>query len=257
MRRIYEPFQRTHDRLMVMDVRSAELTKYAANAMLATRISFMNEMANLAEALGADIEQVRRGIGADPRIGYHFLYPGAGYGGSCFPKDVQALVNTAAENALPMRVIEAAEAANHAQKFRLSEKLVARYGEDLSGRKIALWGLSFKPNTDDMREAPSLTVIDELTRRGATVRAYDPVAMHEAGRILDGKPGVSFATDMYDALDGADALLIATEWKVFRAPDFDRVKALLKTPLIIDGRNLYTPADVRAQGFEYSGIGRA
>ncbi|MFY3953483.1 UDP-glucose dehydrogenase family protein [Achromobacter xylosoxidans] len=257
MRRIYEPFQRTHDRLMVMDVRSAELTKYAANAMLATRISFMNEMANLAEALGADIEQVRRGIGADPRIGYHFLYPGAGYGGSCFPKDVQALVNTAAENALPMRVIEAAEAANHAQKFRLSEKLVARYGEDLSGRKIALWGLSFKPNTDDMREAPSLTVIDELTRRGATVRAYDPVAMHEAGRVLDGKPGVSFATDMYDALDGADALLIATEWKVFRAPDFDRVKALLKMPLIIDGRNLYTPADVRAQGFEYSGIGRA
>ena len=257
MRRIYEPFQRTHDRLMVMDVRSAELTKYAANAMLATRISFMNEMANLAEALGADIEQVRRGIGADPRIGYHFLYPGAGYGGSCFPKDVQALVNTAAENALPMRVIEAAEAANHAQKFRLSEKLVARYGEDLSGRRIALWGLSFKPNTDDMREAPSLTVIAELTRRGATVRAYDPVAMHEAARVLDGKPGVSFATDMYDALDGADALLIATEWKVFRAPDFDRVKALLKTPLIIDGRNLYTPADVRAQGFEYSGIGRA
>lgn len=242
---------------MVMDVRSAELTKYAANAMLATRISFMNEMANLAEALGADIEQVRRGIGADPRIGYHFLYPGAGYGGSCFPKDVQALVNTAAENALPMRVIEAAEAANHAQKFRLSEKLVARYGEDLSGRKFALWGLSFKPNTDDMREAPSLTVIAELTRRGASVRAYDPVAMHEAGRVLAGQPGVSFATDMYDALDGADALLIATEWKVFRAPDFDRVKALLKTPLIIDGRNLYTPADVRAQGFEYSGIGRA
>jgi UDPglucose 6-dehydrogenase len=242
---------------MVMDVRSAELTKYAANAMLATRISFMNEMANLAEALGADIEQVRRGIGADPRIGYHFLYPGAGYGGSCFPKDVQALVNTAAENSLPMRVIEAAEAANHAQKFRLSEKLVERYGEDLRGRKIALWGLSFKPNTDDMREAPSLTVIAELTRRGADVRAYDPVAMHEAARVLVGQPGISFATDMYDALDGADALLIATEWKVFRAPDFDRVKALLKTPLIIDGRNLYTPADVRGLGFEYSGIGRA
>ena len=257
MRRIYEPFQRTHDRLMVMDVRSAELTKYAANAMLATRISFMNEMANLAEALGADIEQVRRGIGADPRIGYHFLYPGAGYGGSCFPKDVQALVNTAAENRLPMRVIEAAEAANHAQKFRLSEKLVQHYGEDLRGRKFALWGLSFKPNTDDMREAPSLTVIAELTRRGATVRTYDPVAMHEAARVLVGQPGVSFATDMYDALDGADALLIATEWKVFRAPDFDRVKALLKTPLILDGRNLYTPADVRALGFEYSGIGRA
>jgi UDPglucose 6-dehydrogenase len=257
MRRIYEPFQRTHDRLMVMDVRSAELTKYAANAMLATRISFMNEMANLAEALGADVEQVRRGIGADPRIGYHFLYPGAGYGGSCFPKDVQALVNTAAEHALPMRVIEAAEAANHAQKFRLSEKLVERFGEDLRGRRIALWGLSFKPNTDDMREAPSLTVIAELTRRGAEVRAYDPVAMHEAARVLSGHQGVSFATDMYDALDGADALLIATEWKVFRAPDFDRVKALLKTPLIIDGRNLYTPADVRGLGFEYSGIGRA
>ncbi|KRC71801.1 UDP-glucose 6-dehydrogenase TuaD [compost metagenome] len=257
MRRIYEPFQRTHDRLMVMDVRSAELTKYAANAMLATRISFMNEMANLAEALGADVEQVRRGIGADPRIGYHFLYPGAGYGGSCFPKDVQALVNTAAEHALPMRVIEAAEAANHAQKFRLSEKLVERFGEDLRGRKIALWGLSFKPNTDDMREAPSLTVIAELTRRGAEVRAYDPVAMHEAGRVLAGHQGISFAADMYEALDGADALLIATEWKVFRAPDFDRVKALLKTPLIIDGRNLYTPADVRGLGFEYSGIGRA
>jgi len=257
MRRIYEPFQRTHDRLMVMDVRSAELTKYAANAMLATRISFMNEMANLAEVLGADVEQVRRGIGADPRIGYHFLYPGAGYGGSCFPKDVQALVNTASEHGLPMRVIEAAEAANHAQKFRLSEKLVERFGEDLRGRKIALWGLSFKPNTDDMREAPSLTVIAELTRRGAEVRAYDPVAMHEAGRVLAGHQGVSFATDMYDALDGADALLIATEWKVFRAPDFDRVKALLKTPLIIDGRNLYTPADVRGLGFEYSGIGRA
>jgi len=225
--------------------------------MLATRISFMNEMANLAEVLGADVEQVRRGIGADPRIGYHFLYPGAGYGGSCFPKDVQALVNTASERGLPMRVIEAAEAANHAQKFRLSEKLVERFGEDLRGRKIALWGLSFKPNTDDMREAPSLTVIAELTRRGAEVRAYDPVAMHEAGRVLAGHQGVSFASDMYDALDGADALLIATEWKVFRAPDFDRVKALLKTPLIIDGRNLYTPADVRGLGFEYSGIGRA
>ena len=174
-----------------------------------------------------------------------------------YKRPVQALVNTAAENSLPMRVIEAAEAANHAQKFRLSEKLVARYGEDLRGRKIALWGLSFKPNTDDMREAPSLTVIAELTRRGADVRAYDPVAMHEAARVLVGQPGISFATDMYDALDGADALLIATEWKVFRAPDFDRVKALLKTPLIIDGRNLYTPADVRGLGFEYSGIGRA
>ncbi|MBV7484919.1 UDP-glucose/GDP-mannose dehydrogenase family protein [Bordetella sp. BOR01] len=257
MRRLYAPFQRTHERLMVMDVRSAELAKYAANAMLATRISFMNEMANLAEVLGADVEQVRRGIGADPRIGYHFLYPGVGYGGSCFPKDVQALVQTAAEHGLPMRVVTAAEAANDAQKLRLSQKIVARYGEDLSGRTFALWGLAFKPNTDDMREAPSLTAIAELTRRGARVRAYDPVAMPHARQILAHNPAVEFADDMYQALDGADGLLIATEWKVFRAPDLDRVRTLLKTPLVIDGRNLYVPADMRAQGFEYEGIGRA
>jgi len=257
MRRLYAPFQRTHERLMVMDVRSAELTKYAANAMLATRISFMNEMANLAEALGADVEQVRRGIGADPRIGYHFLYPGVGYGGSCFPKDVQALVRTASEHGLPMRVVQAAEAANMAQKLRLSQKVVARYGEDLSGRSFALWGLAFKPNTDDMREAPSLTAIAELTRRGARVRAYDPIAMPHSRQILANNPAVEFADDMYQALDGADGLLIATEWKVFRAPDLDRVRALLKTPLVIDGRNLYVPADMRAQGFEYQGIGRA
>jgi UDPglucose 6-dehydrogenase len=257
MRRIYEPFQRTHDRLMVMDVRSAELTKYAANAMLATRISFMNEMANLAEALGADIEQVRRGIGADPRIGYQFLYPGVGYGGSCFPKDVQALANTAHEMGLPMRVIEAVEAANDAQKFRLSQKVVARYGEDLSGRSFALWGLAFKPNTDDMRQAPSLTLIEELTRRGAQVRAYDPAAMAEARRALAGNAAVTFADDMYAALEGADGLILVTEWKTFRAPDFDRIKSLLKTPLILDGRNLYTPADVRELGFDYEAIGRA
>ena len=257
MRRLYAPFQRTHERLMVMDVRSAELTKYAANAMLATRISFMNEMANLAEALGADVEQVRRGIGADPRIGYHFLYPGVGYGGSCFPKDVQALVQTAAEHDLPMRVVAAAEAANTAQKLRLSQKIVARYGEDLSGRTFALWGLAFKPNTDDMREAPSLTAIAELTQRGARVRAYDPIAMPHSRQILAHNPAVEFADDMYQALDGADGLLIATEWKVFRAPDLDRVRTLLKTPLVIDGRNLYSPADMRAQGFEYQGIGRA
>ncbi len=257
MRRIYAPFQRTHERLMVMDVRSAELTKYAANAMLATRISFMNEMANLAEALGADIEQVRRGIGADPRIGYHFLYPGVGYGGSCFPKDVQALARTAAEHGLPMRVVAAAEAANDAQKLRLSQKVVARYGEDLAGRRFALWGLAFKPNTDDMREAPSLTAIAELTRRGARVRAYDPIAMPHARQLLAGNAAVEFADDMYQALDGADGLLIATEWKVFRAPDLERVRALLKAPLVIDGRNLYSPADMRAQGFEYQGIGRS
>ncbi|OZI36925.1 UDP-glucose 6-dehydrogenase [Bordetella genomosp. 10] len=257
MRRIYEPFQRTHDRLMVMDVRSAELTKYAANAMLATRISFMNEMANLAEAVGADIEQVRRGIGADPRIGYQFLYPGAGYGGSCFPKDVQALGRMAGEHQLPMRVIEAVEAANDEQKFRLARKIVRRYGEDLSGRSFALWGLAFKPNTDDMREAPSLTVIEELTRRGATIRAYDPVAMDEAAKVLGKNPRVSFVADMYDALEGADGLVLVTEWKVFRAPDFERVRALLKTPLILDGRNQYNAADVKAAGFEYEGIGRA
>lgn len=256
MRRLYAPFQRTHERLMVMDVRSAELTKYAANAMLATRISFMNEMANLAEALGADIEHVRRGIGADPRIGYHFLYPGVGYGGSCFPKDVQALARTAAEHGLPMRVVAAAEAANDAQKLRLSQKIVARFGDDLSGRTFALWGLSFKPNTDDMREAPSLTAIAELTQRGARVRAYDPIAMPHARQLLANNPAVEFADDMYQALDGADALLIATEWKVFRAPDLDRMRALLDNPVIIDGRNLYAPADMRALGFEYQGIGR-
>ncbi|ARP84913.1 UDP-glucose dehydrogenase family protein [Bordetella genomosp. 9] len=257
MRRIYEPFQRTHDRLMVMDVRSAELTKYAANAMLATRISFMNEMANLAEVLGADIEQVRRGIGADPRIGYQFLYPGAGYGGSCFPKDVQALIRTADEHGLPMRVIQAVESANEAQKFRLSDKVVRRFGEDLSGRVFALWGLAFKPNTDDMREAPSLTLIAELTRRGARVRAYDPVAMQEAKKVLAGNAQVEFVPDMYKAAEGADGLLLVTEWKAFRAPDFERIRDLLKAPVILDGRNQYNAGDLKAMGFDYEGIGRA
>jgi UDPglucose 6-dehydrogenase len=256
MRRIYEPFQRTHDRLMVMDVRSAELTKYAANAMLATRISFMNEMANLAEVLGADIEHVRRGIGADPRIGYQFLYPGPGYGGSCFPKDVQALIRTADQNGLRMRVIQAVESANDAQKFRLPEKVVHRYGEDLKGRTFALWGLAFKPNTDDMREAPSLTVIQELTRRGARVRAYDPVATHEAKKVLAANAQVEFVADMYDAVDGADGLLLVTEWKAFRAPDFERIRSLLKSPLILDGRNQYNAADLKELGFDYEGIGR-
>lgn len=256
MRRLYAPFQRTHERLMVMDVRSAELTKYAANAMLATRISFMNEMANLAEKLGADIEQVRRGIGADPRIGYQFLYPGVGYGGSCFPKDVQALLRTGTEEGVPMRVIEAVEAANDAQKLRLAEKVVARFGDDLSGRTFAVWGLAFKPNTDDMREAPSLSLIAELTRRGARIKAYDPVAMPQAARSLAGNGAVAMAADMYEALAGADALLIVTEWKVFRAPDMARVRGLLARPLIIDGRNLWVPAEVHAQGFEYEGIGR-
>jgi UDPglucose 6-dehydrogenase len=256
MRALYAPFQRNHERLLIMDIRSAELTKYAANAMLATRISFMNELANLAEKLGADIEQVRQGIGSDPRIGYHFLYPGLGYGGSCFPKDVQALQRTAAEQGTPLRVLAAVEDANAAQKKRLVDKIVARFGENLAGRKLAIWGLAFKPNTDDMREAPSREVIDGLRARGATIVAYDPVAMHEAKRVFGEQDGVAYATSPLAALTGADALVIITEWKEFRSPDFDSVKSALKAPLIFDGRNLYDPAFVRAQGFEYFPIGR-
>lgn len=256
MRRLYLPFQRNHERLIVMDVRSAELTKYAANAMLATRISFMNELANLAEALGADIEKVRQGIGSDPRIGYHFLYPGCGYGGSCLPKDVKALARTADEHGLPLRVISAVEAANDAQKRRLADKIIARFGADLTGRCFALWGLAFKPNTDDMREAPSLTLIDALLARGATVAAYDPVARDEAARVLAGRPGIRFADSMQSALDGADALAIVTEWKEFRSPDFADLKARLRTPAIFDGRNMYDPASVREAGLEYHAIGR-
>ncbi|MBP8297178.1 MAG: UDP-glucose/GDP-mannose dehydrogenase family protein [Burkholderiales bacterium] len=256
MRALYAPFQRNRERLLVMDIRSAELTKYAANAMLATRISFMNELANLAEKLGADIEHVRQGIGSDPRIGYHFLYPGLGYGGSCFPKDVQALQRTAQESGSPLRVLAAVEEANAAQKTRLVDKIVARLGQDLAGKNLAVWGLSFKPNTDDMREAPSLAVIDALVARGAHIVAYDPVAMHEAQRVLAHHPGVTFAAAPLAALQGADALVIVTEWKEFRSPDFDAVRAALKAPLIFDGRNLYDPAFVRAQGFEYFPIGR-
>jgi UDPglucose 6-dehydrogenase len=256
MRRLYSPFQRNHDRIFFMDVRSAELTKYAANAMLATRISFMNELANLAETLGADIELVRKGIGSDPRIGYHFLYPGTGYGGSCFPKDVKALISTAKENGHTLRVLEAVEDANEVQKKRLVEKVVARFGADLAGHRFALWGLAFKPNTDDMREAASRVIIDELTARGAEVVAFDPVANEEAQRVLAGNPRVHFVRDMMEALPGADALLIVTEWKMFRSPDFDRIKAALKTPTILDGRNMYDPAWVRAQGIDYQAIGR-
>jgi UDPglucose 6-dehydrogenase len=256
MRALYAPFQRNHERLLVMDIRSAELTKYAANAMLATRISFMNELANLAEKLGADIEHVRQGIGSDPRIGYHFLYPGLGYGGSCFPKDVQALQRTAEENGTPLRVLAAVEEANAAQKLRLVDKIVARLGDELSGKKLAIWGLSFKPNTDDMREAPSRAVIDGLIARGAQVVAYDPVAMHEAQRVFGDDHDLTYAASPLAALDGADALVIVTEWKEFRSPDFDAVRAALKMPLIFDGRNLYDPAFVRSQGFEYYPIGR-
>ncbi|MFG6461733.1 UDP-glucose dehydrogenase family protein [Roseateles sp. DXS20W] len=256
MRALYAPFNRTQDRMHIMDVRSAEFTKYAANAMLATRISFMNELALLAEKVGADIELVRRGIGSDPRIGYQFLYAGAGYGGSCFPKDVKALVKTAADSGVPLQVLTAVEAANERQKRVLVDKVVERFGQDLKGRRFALWGLAFKPNTDDMREAPSLVVIDELTARGATVAAYDPVATAEAARVLGPRDDVALVARAEIALQAADALLIVTEWKEFRTPDFDAVKALLKAPVIFDGRNLYDPQLMQALGLEYHGIGR-
>jgi UDPglucose 6-dehydrogenase len=257
MRAIYAPFQRNRERLIVTDVRSAELTKYAANAMLATRISFMNELANLAEALGADIEMVRQGMGSDPRIGHHFLYPGAGYGGSCFPKDVKALIKTAADQGgLDLKVLTAVEAANDAQKHVLGRKIKQRFGEDLKGRHFAVWGLAFKPNTDDMREAPSLELIADLLAAGATVTAYDPVAMHEAQRVLGEEPRIRYTKTPNEAVEDADALVIVTEWKEFRSPDFDLIKQRLKQPLIIDGRNLYDPAFVRGLGIDYLAIGR-
>ncbi|HDR9799092.1 TPA: UDP-glucose/GDP-mannose dehydrogenase family protein [Burkholderia cenocepacia] len=264
MKKLYAPFNRNHERTIYMDVRSAEFAKYAANAMLATRISFMNEMSNLADKVGADIEAVRRGIGSDPRIGYHFLYAGVGYGGSCFPKDVQALIRTAGENGQPLRILEAVEAANHAQKDVLIGKIEQRFGVDLTGREFAVWGLAFKPNTDDMREAPSRRLIAALLERGATVRAYDPVAIDEARRVfaLDfGDDAKALArlhlVDTQDlAVTGADALVIVTEWKEFRSPDFTRLKAELKAPVIFDGRNLYEPDAMAELGIDYYAIGR-
>ncbi|TAK90223.1 MAG: UDP-glucose/GDP-mannose dehydrogenase family protein [Burkholderiaceae bacterium] len=264
MRALYAPFQRNHERMLFMDVRSAELTKYAANAMLATRISFMNELANLAEILGADIEMVRQGIGSDPRIGYHFLYPGVGYGGSCFPKDVQALIRTAAENNYPLHVMQAVEVANNLQKLRIAHKVTKRFGDDLTGKHFAIWGLAFKPNTDDMREASSRYIIRDLLQKGATLALHDPVAMEEAQRCLaldlEDMPGweerVQFCDDAHTALHAADALLILTEWKAFRSPDMDALKTALRQPIIFDGRNLYDPAWMRKLGFEYEGIGR-
>ena len=256
LRTVYAPFQRSHDRLLVMDLRSAELTKYAANAMLATRISFMNELANLADALDADIEQVRHGIGSDPRIGYQFLYPGAGYGGSCFPKDVRALQFTAREHGQPLRILAAVEAVNEAQKSRLLAKITGRLGENLDGRRLALWGLAFKPNTDDMREAPSRAIVRGLLERGAAVVAYDPIAIEEAKRAFGALPRLSYASSPLDAAGGSDALIVVTEWQEFRSPDFALLKRRLRTPLVFDGRNLYDPAQVRAAGLEYFGIGR-
>jgi len=249
LRELYAPFQRNHERVIHMSVRSAELAKYAANAMLATRISFMNELANLAEALGADIEEVRKGIGSDPRIGTHFLYPGAGFGGSCFPKDVKALQRIASDAGRELHVVAAVERANEAQKHLLGDKIKARFGQSLKGRRIAIWGLAFKPNTDDMREAPSLTLIADLLAAGAEVRAYDPVAKPVIERLFIAKSAT-------EALQGCDALAIVTEWAEFRAPDFPTLKKTLKTPAIFDGRNLYDPAMVRALGFEYFPIGR-
>jgi len=256
MRSVYLPFQRNHERMLVMDVRSAELTKYAANAMLATRISFMNDLANLAERLGADIEMVRQGIGSDPRIGYHFLYAGTGYGGSCFPKDVKALQRTGRENGMELRILQAVEDVNEDQKSRLLEKVDRRFGNQVKGMRFALWGLAFKPNTDDMREAPSLVIIGGLLDRGASICAYDPVATAEATELFAAQAGVGFAESPMAALDGADALLIVTEWKEFRSPDFDGIRERLRHPVIIDGRNMYDPAMVRSFGLEYLAIGR-
>lgn len=256
MRKMYAPFQRNHDRLIVMDVRSAELTKYAANAMLATRISFMNELANLAEKVGADIENVRKGIGSDQRIGYHFLYSGCGYGGSCFPKDISALQRTGEEYGLPMQVLDAVERVNDAQKAVLLQKIDKHFGGDVKGKHFALWGLAFKPGTDDMREATSRVVLEGLWQRGATVTAYDPVAIKETQHIYGERGDLLFAANPLDALENADGLIIVTEWKAFKSPDFAVIKDLLKEPVIFDGRNLYEPASVEALGLSYYGIGR-
>jgi UDPglucose 6-dehydrogenase len=255
LRQLYAPFQRNRERVLVMGVRSAELTKYAANAMLATRISFMNELANLAEAIGADIEEVRRGIGSDPRIGYQFLYAGAGYGGSCFPKDVKALQRSAQEAGRPLRLINAVEDVNDAQKRVLGEKMKKHFG-NLKGKTIALWGLAFKANTDDMREAASVTLIEDLTRDGANVRAYDPAAREVAGKTFAENKKVLIVDSAEAALEGADALAIITEWQEFRSPDFAAIKAKLKSPAIFDGRNLYDPAALKVQGIAYYPIGR-
>jgi len=256
MHALYAPFNRNHDKLIVMDVRSSELTKYAANAMLATKISFMNELANLAEKLGADIERVRVGIGSDPRIGYQFIYPGCGYGGSCFPKDVKALVKSAAEVGFDARVLKSVEDVNNEQKHTLHKKLKAHFGS-LSGKTIAIWGLAFKPRTDDMREAPSRVLMEALWAEGATVRVYDPVAMHETRKIYGDRTDLVFAASPEDAATGADALALVTEWRVFQSPNFDRLKSLLKSPVIVDGRNQYDPSYLAKAGFHYYAIGRA
>ena len=257
MKQVYAPFQRNHERLVVTNLRSAELIKYAANAMLATRISFMNELANLAEIVGADIEMVRQGIGSDPRIGYHFLYPGCGYGGSCFPKDVKALIKTAKDVAdFDLKLLKAVEEVNDLQKYILPKKIKKQFGDNLKGKHFALWGLAFKPNTDDMREASSRVLINELIKAGASITAYDPVAMDEAKRIFKDEKSLSFVDTQEEAIKNADALIIVTEWTEFRSPDFALIKSSLKTPMIFDGRNLYDPKAIRALGFNYYPVGR-
>lgn len=256
MRELYAPFNRNHDKVMIMDVRSAELTKYAANCMLATKISFINEIANLAELLGADIESVRKGIGSDPRIGYQFIYPGVGYGGSCFPKDVQALIRTADQINFDAKVLKSVEARNHEQKTTLFQKVNKHYGGDLNGKTFALWGLSFKPNTDDMREAPSRVLMEALWAAGAKVQAYDPEAMEETQRLYGSRDDLNLCGTKESALRGADALIIVTEWQAFRAPDFDLLKEQLAQPLIFDGRNLYDPKRMVKKGFTYYSVGR-
>ncbi|TDB27868.1 UDP-glucose/GDP-mannose dehydrogenase family protein [Stenotrophomonas sp. ATCM1_4] len=260
LRRLYAPFNRNRDRVVEMDVRSAELTKYAANAMLATKISFMNEIANIAERVGADIEQVRQGIGSDPRIGWHFIYPGAGYGGSCFPKDVQALARTAAQHGHQAQLLNAVEAVNDGQKGHLFELIQRHYdrGEDegVRGKTFAVWGLAFKPNTDDMRAAPSRRLLAQLWEAGATVRVFDPEAMHEARRVFGERADLVFCETAYEALEGADALAVITEWKQFRSPDFARLRQTLGDAVVFDGRNIYDPQEIEAAGLAYYGIGR-
>lgn len=256
LKALYDPFTRNRDRMIVMDVRSSELTKYAANAMLATKISFMNELANLAERMGADIEKVRLGIGSDPRIGYHFIYPGCGYGGSCFPKDVQALTRSARDHSFNAELMNAVEAVNKRQKSVLFEKISRYFDGKLAGRTVAVWGLAFKPNTDDMREAPSRTLIEALWAAGAKVRAYDPVASHEARRIFGARNDLNIVESAAEALQGADALAIVTEWQEFRSPDFEAIKSQLAQPVIFDGRNLYDPGFVKRFGLDYYAIGR-
>ena len=256
LEQLYAPFNRNHDKIVHMDLRSAELTKYAANVMLATKISLMNELANLAEHLGADIEAVRRGMGSDPRIGYHFIYPGAGYGGSCFPKDVKALAQTAKEAGYDAALIRSIESVNHAQKKRLFEKMCDRY-KDLKGKTVAIWGLAFKPNTDDMREAPAVALIEQLLAAGASVRAYDPAAGHEAHRIFGNRNKLVLCENRDETLENADALAILTEWNEFRSPDFDLLRTKLSDPVVFDGRNLFEPSFMREIGFDYYAIGRS